>query len=446
MLYNTFRWLFQLTVTAYFRSIYVQGKEYVPPKGKPVIFAANHPSSFMDPILLAVNLKRSLYFLARGDIFKNKFVGRLFDKLHMIPVYKPDLSPGQTHKNEMIFEKCHVHLGQNSTVMIFPEGTSKTERRLRPIKTGVARIALGAEAKYNFELDLSIVPIGLNYSNPHNFKSDVFVNIGEPIQVSEYKDIYLKDPKEGVLQLTERVKIELEKRIVIIEDERFEKLIQQIEILYRSKLRDESKLQGKAAQDFYLSQDIVKAVEYYAKNNPELLKEFEKKITYYLKELKGLKIRDTQIRTSSISFRFIWTMLYFIAGFPLFLYGLVTNVLPYKLAEFISSKILIREDFVGSIKIAVGMLVFLLLYGVDAFVFGAFTNVLWGVLFCISLYPIGLFTVDYIKTYYKVRGTVKYMKLFMQKSNLVIHLKTTREELVEELELRKKEFIALREV
>jgi len=310
----------------------------------------------------------------------------------------------------------------------------------------VARIALGAEAKHNFELDLTIVPIGLNYSNPHNFKSDVFVNIGEPIQVSEYKDIYLKNPKEAVLQLTERVKIELEKRIVIIEDERFEKLIQQIEILYRSKLREESKLQVKAAQDFYLSQDIVKAVEYYAKNNPELLKEFEQKITYYLKELKVLKIRDTQVRTSSISFRFIWTMLYFIAGFPLFLYGFITNILPYKLAAFISSKILIREDFVGSIKLAVGMLVFLLLYGVEAFVFGAFTNVLWGVLFCISLYPIGLFTVDYIKTYYKVRGTVKYMKLFMQKSNLVIHLKTTRQELVEELELRKKEFIALREV
>ena len=68
-----------------------------------------------------------------------------------------------------------------------------------PIKTGVAIIALGAEAKYNFELDLSIVPIGLNYSNPHNFKSDVFVNIGKPIKVSDYKDIYLKDPKEGVL-------------------------------------------------------------------------------------------------------------------------------------------------------------------------------------------------------------------------------------------------------
>jgi len=445
MLYRIFTWLFHLTTKAYFRSIYLQGKEWIPPKGKPVIFAANHPSSFMDPILLAVHLKRALYFLVRGDVFKNKIARLFFDKVHMIPVYKPDQSPGQTHKNEMIFEKCHAHLGRNSTVMIFPEGTSKTERRLRPIKTGIARIALGAEAKHNFELDLTILPIGLNYSNPHYFKSDVFVNVGEPIQVSEYKDIYLKDPREGVLQLTERVKTELEKRIVIIEDEQLEKLIQQIEILYRSKLRDESKLEGKAIQDFYLSQDIVKAVEYYAKNKPELLKDFERKITFYLKELKDLKIRDTQIRTSAISFRFVWTMLYFTIGFPVFLYGLITNVIPFKLAEFISGKILIREDFVGSIKIAVGMLVFLIIYGIEATVFGTFTNVLWGILFYVSLYPVGLFTMDYFKTYYKVRGTIKYMRLFMQKSNLVTNLKTTRQELVDELENRKKEFLDQRE-
>ncbi|MGY8847490.1 MAG: hypothetical protein ACKVLH_09030, partial [Bacteroidia bacterium] len=57
MLYKIFRWLFHLTTKAYFRSIYLQGKDQIPPNGKPVIFAANHPSSFMDPILLAVHLK-----------------------------------------------------------------------------------------------------------------------------------------------------------------------------------------------------------------------------------------------------------------------------------------------------------------------------------------------------------------------------------------------------
>ncbi|MBG7630004.1 MAG: 1-acyl-sn-glycerol-3-phosphate acyltransferase [Bacteroidetes bacterium] len=446
MLYKIFTWLFHLTTKAYFRSIYIQGKDFIPTKNKPVIFAANHPSSFMDPILLAVQIKRSLYFLARGDIFKNKIARRIFGMLHMIPVYKPDLSPDQVYKNKMIFEKCYEHLERNKTVMIFPEGISKTERRLRPIKTGIARIALGAEEKHNFDLDLTIIPIGLNYSNPHYFKSDVFVNIGEPIQVSDYKDIFLNDPKEGVLQLTERVKTELEKRIIIIEDEHLEKLIQQIEILYRSKLRDESKLKEKATQDFYLSQDIVEAVEYYAKNKPEILKDFEQKITFYLKQLKRLKIRDTQIRSSSISFNFIWRMIYFTIGFPLFLYGLITNVIPFKLAEFISEKILIREDFIGSIKIAIGMIVFLIMYCIESLVFGAFTNPIWGIVFCISLYPAGLFTIGYFKTYYKVRGTIKYLRLFMHKSDLVTNLKITRQELVDELEKRKKEFLYQREL
>lgn len=443
MLYKLFLWLFRLTANAYFRSIYIKGKENIP-KDKPVIFAANHPSSFMDPILLGVHLNRSLYFLARGDIFKNKMVRKLFDKLHMIPVYKPDLSPDQVHKNEMIFEKCYEYLERNKAVMIFPEGISKTERRLRPIKTGIARIALGAEEKNNFNLDLCIVPIGLNYSNPHYFKSDVFVNIGAPISVSEYQEDFLKDSKEGVLQLTDRVKSELEKRIVIIEDEQLEKLIRQIEILYRSKLREQNKQQEKATQDFYLSQDIVEAVQYYAKNHPEILQDFEQKISVYLKRLKRLKIRDTQIRSSETSFPVFLRLLYFTFGFPLFLFGLITNIIPFKIVELIPSKVTIREDFVGAVKMATGMLIFLITYLVEASIFGYLTNFLWAILFILSLYPAGLFTVDYFKKYYQVRGTIKYLRIFMKKGDLIANLKTTRQELVDELEMRKEDFIKVR--
>ncbi len=443
MLYKLFLWLFRLTANAYFRSIYIKGKENIP-KDKPVIFAANHPSSFMDPILLGVNLNRSLYFLARGDIFKNKMVRKLFDKLHMIPVYKPDLSPDQVHKNEMIFEKCYDYLERNKAVMIFPEGISKTERRLRPIKTGIARIALGAEEKNNFNLDLRIVPIGLNYSNPHYFKSDVFVNIGGPISVSEYQKDFLKDPKEGVLKLTDRVKSELEKRIVIIEDEQLEKLIRQIEILYRSKLREQNKQQEKATQDFYLSQDIVEAVQYYAKNHPEILQDFEQKISVYLKRLKRLKIRDTQIRSSETSLPVLLRLLYFTFGFPLFLLGLITNIIPFKIVELIPSKVTIREDFVGAVKMATGMLIFLITYLIEASLVGYFTNFLWAILFILSLYPAGLFTVDYFKKYYQVRGTIKYLRIFMKKGDLIANLKSTRQELVDELEMRKEDFIKVR--
>jgi len=440
MLYKLFKWLFYFTTKAYFRSLYIQGKHLVPKKG-PVLFVANHSSAFMDPILLAVHIQRSLYFLARGDVFKNKIASALFNKLHMIPVYKPDVSPDDMHKNEAVFEKCYEHLENQKTILLFPEGVSKTERRLRKIKTGVARIALEAEHKNNFELKTTIVPIGINYSNTHHFKSDVFVNFGPPIDVNSFQESYLNNPKEGVLELTNAVKEALEGRMVIVEDDRLDKIIKQIEILYRSKLRDENSQRDKAPQDFYLSKDIVKAVSYFSKTDPKKLATFETKITQYLAHLKKLKIRDTQVLSSKTKLNLLSRMLYFIIGFPSFMLGYLTNIIPYKLTAFLSSKILVRKDFIGSLKLALGMFIFLFIYLIEASLFGAYTSTIWGVIFFVFLYPFGLFTINYRKEYYLTRGNLKYLLLFMRKGTIIDELKSTRAALVAELEESKETYL-----
>ena len=445
MLYNIFKVLFYLTTRAYFRSITVEGKNNIPNKNTPVIFAANHPSAFMDPILLGALIDRPLYFLARGDVFKYKVIRPIFNQLHMIPVYKSDLSPKQVHKNESTFEKCHEHLGRNKSILIFPEGTSKTERRLRPIKTGTARIALGAEEKQNFDLDLKVIPVGLNYSDPHIFKSDVLVNFGEAISLREYKDRFQEDPRQAVNQLTEQIKLNLEKQIVIIENEQLEKTIEQIESLYRSTLRQESSMEEKGTQDFRLSQDIVKAVEHYARVDPSMLKEFGDKMTDYIKDLESVQLRDTQIRSTSISLNVLGRILYFLLGFPFFLFGFLSNYIPFKLSGFISDNLKIREDFVGAIKLAVGLLVFLISYLVESILVASLFGNLWAVLFFISLYPAGFFTIDYIKTYYKLRGAIHYLSLFMRKSDMVARLKTRRQELIDELEKRKEDYLKMQE-
>ncbi len=440
MLYKLFKFLLYFTVKGYFRSIYVKGKEFIPAKG-PVIFAANHNSAFMDPILLGLEINRNLSFLARGDVFKNKIAAFFFSRVNMIPVYQADHDPNDMVKNDAIFEKCFAHLANKKAILIFPEGTSRTERKLRPIKTGTARICLGAENQNDFALGVQIVPIGINYSNPHHFKSDVFINFGEPILVKEYQKQFEADNWDGVLQLTERLKTELEKLVIIVEDERLGKIIEQIEILYRSKLRDESKPHEKAPQDFYLSKDIVKAVQYYAEHLPEELLDFERKIDDYLRNLKRLKIRDTQVRSSKIPFNYVWFALYFVFTFPLFLFGFAGNFLPFKTAEFASKKITVREDFIGSLKLASGLFIFLILYILESLFIRSFTNNYIALGFLLSLYPAGMFTVSYIKNYYKMRGTFKYIRLFIKKSDLIAELKTTRKELVATLERGKKLYV-----
>jgi 1-acyl-sn-glycerol-3-phosphate acyltransferase len=52
--------------------------------------------------------------------------------------------PRLMQQNDEIFSKCFEHLKNNGAILIFPEGISLTNRQLRKIKTGAARIALGA--------------------------------------------------------------------------------------------------------------------------------------------------------------------------------------------------------------------------------------------------------------------------------------------------------------
>ena len=433
MLYRVFKWLFYLTVKGYFRSIHIEGKMNIPITG-PVIFVANHTSAFMDPILLAVHIKRPIHFLARGESFKSNLVSVLFRTLHMIPIYKPDISPDEVHKNKEIFQKCFDHLSKGKTIMIFPEGISKTERKLRPIKTGTARIALGTEQQHDFNLGVKIIPIGINYSNPHYFRSDVFVNFGPPIELNKFQLEYNTDPIKTVQGLTAEIKVQLEQMIVIVHDQSLVQLIKDIERFYRNNLREELTQEHKASQDFILSKEIVKAVNYNKQIKPKETLKFEQKIRQYFQTLDRLQLNDAQIKNPRRYIRSLWTVSYFIFGFPLFIYGFLVNILPYKIVEFLSQKIIVRKDFIGSMKLAFGMFVFLLFYIAQIIFITTFTNWIWGLIFALSLYPSGLFAINYINQWYRFQGHLTYLRLETNRKGIIRRLKVMRKDLLIELD------------
>ncbi|MBT8205664.1 MAG: lysophospholipid acyltransferase family protein [Eudoraea sp.] len=429
-----------MTVKGYFRSIHIKGISDIPVTG-PVIFVANHNSAFMDPILLAVHIKRPIYFLARGESFKSKLVSMLFGWLHMIPIYKPDISPDEVHKNKAIFQKCFDHLSQGKTIMIFPEGVSETVRKLRPIKTGTARIALGAEQQNDFKLGVQILPIGINYSNPHYFRSDVFVHFGSPITLDEYQPAFDKDPIAAVQELTAEIKVRLEQMIVIVKDESTEQLVTDIERLYRSTLREELPREHKASQDFYLSRQIVEAVSYNKQTRPKASLKFQQQIREYFEALDRINISDVVFRSPGRYARSLWKLPYFILGFPVFLYGVLVNIIPYKTVALLSRKITVRKDFIGSMKLAFGMFVFLLFYIAQIVVFSSFTNWYWGIVFALSLYPAGLFAINYINQWYRFQGHLTYSRLKANKKNSIHKLHALREVLLMELDKGRQRYL-----
>ena len=221
LLYTLLKFILKVTLRIFFRRFQVDGLEKLRRTNGPLILAVNHPNTFMDPLIIATLVRQRVAFIANGSIF-NRFTRPIFSYFHVIPVYRKKdtahstLSPAELNKRT--FQRCYDYLETKGTIMIFPEGTSEIERRLREIKTGTARIALGAESEHEFNLGVQILPIGLNYSDPTHFRSEVFINVGTPIQVQDFKESYRPDSFEAVATLTDLIQQRLTETVIITED------------------------------------------------------------------------------------------------------------------------------------------------------------------------------------------------------------------------------------
>lgn len=218
MIYNFVKPLAKIALSVYFRKMYISNRERIP-KGKPVILAANHPTAFIEPCILACWLDEPLNFLARGDLYmKSNFVRKLYEWFHIVPIFRlDDMGYGALKTNYETFGKCYEALNANKQVMILAEGRCIHEKRLRPLMKGTARIVFGAWEKYP-DLDIHVVPVGVNYTNPDKFRSEIKIDFGEPIRALDYKETYLQNQSKAVNALTQDLKTHLLERVIHLEN------------------------------------------------------------------------------------------------------------------------------------------------------------------------------------------------------------------------------------
>jgi glycerol-3-phosphate O-acyltransferase / dihydroxyacetone phosphate acyltransferase len=446
MLYSFFKGLFQITVKVFFRSFVVRGAEHEPAKG-PLIIVVNHPSTFMDPIVVGAVLKRRIHFLAKAEVFKSGFSKWFFPKLNMIPVYRAQDDPNLLHKNKETFAKCYEHLGKGGVILIFPEGISLTERKLRKIKTGAARIALGAEELHGFKLGVKILSIGLNYSNPHKFQSDLLIDIEPPINVSDYREKYLQNEREAANELTEEIRIRLERQIIAIEDDHTEKIVSNVEKIFKAQvLKDLGHSVKDTEQDVAVTKRIAHAVSYFMEVDPARVERLKFEMDRYLDNLDRLQISHSVLGkfvtgASSIGRRII-TFFYFILGLPVFIFGFVNNYLPFKLPYWIAKRVTDKIEYIGSLTMVGGTFIFAIFYATQGWLIQRIFHEWWFTLAYMALLPIsGLFAFGYWKRFTNLRGRWIILSLFSRKTVLVSSLIHQREEIIKDLERSRQEFV-----
>jgi glycerol-3-phosphate O-acyltransferase / dihydroxyacetone phosphate acyltransferase len=447
MLYSFLKILMQSTIKVFFRSITVKNSTVIPEEG-PVIILANHPSTFMDPIVVASVIKRKVFFLGKGELFRGKIAKWLLPKLNIIPVYRKQDDPTQMSKNADTFKKCFEHLENGGAILIFPEGVSITERKLKPIKTGAARIALGAEARNNFKLGVKIINIGLNYADPHKFNRDLFINIEQPIEVKDYAEKFAQDEFKAAENITEEIRKQLENIVISIQDEKTDELVKNIETLYKYDLKKARGISGKDTEtEFEITRNIIKAVHYFSETDPAFVSLMENRIKNYLGSLKELNLDDQDLSRNKSNKSFIGTnirsLLFLVLGFPFYLYGLINNFLPFEIPGLLAGKIAKSKDFRGAIGMVLGMFTFLIFDCIQIFLVHHFLhNFLITVLYAISLPLSGFFTYYYWHTFDKIRTKWILISLFFKRSTAIANLIAERESIITEFNKKRSDFLA----
>lgn len=201
----------RLAMAAWFRDVQVVGAGRVPATG-PVLIVASHFNGLLDPALVVATTPRMPRFLGASSFWRNPFLARLLDLTGTLPVNRRE--EGATGANVSVFEACHQALALGDVVALFPEGVTHDEPRLVELRTGAARIALGArEAGAR---GLKIVPIGLVYSAKTRPRSRALVRVGVPIDLDADLDALVGSGQAataGNSEAVRRLTQELQRRL-----------------------------------------------------------------------------------------------------------------------------------------------------------------------------------------------------------------------------------------
>ena len=191
-------WIARFASELLFRRVEVAGLERCP-RDRPVLLVANHFNGFLDPVLIATALGRLPRFVAKAGLQKIPLAGLVLRAAGVVFVQRRVDTQGEV-RNEDAFVECHRALARRDLVAIFPEGTTHDRAQIDPLKTGAARIALGARAAG--AASLAIVPVGLTFPDKVALRSSALVQFGLPIDLDVVAPGAGPDDADAVRHLT----------------------------------------------------------------------------------------------------------------------------------------------------------------------------------------------------------------------------------------------------
>ncbi|MFA5289344.1 MAG: 1-acyl-sn-glycerol-3-phosphate acyltransferase [Bacteroidales bacterium] len=219
---------FYYTVLKYYAGLFYRlsygkreyyGIEKLPSDGA-LIFAPNHTNALMDAMAVLDLDNRPKVFVARADIFKKPLLARIFFFMRIMPINRIRDGRSTLKDNEQTIRNSAEVLKNNVPFVILPEGTHRAMHNLLPLGKGIFRIALLANEEIAGEKPVYIVPMGLEYGNFFRYRSSLLLQIGEPINVTQYVATHPESEDPVIMnELKERLQESIKELILYIPDD-----------------------------------------------------------------------------------------------------------------------------------------------------------------------------------------------------------------------------------
>lgn len=374
MIYFILRPIVRVALKIYFRKIHIVGLENIP-KDQPIIFSSNHPSSFIEPCIMACFVPKVLHFLVRGDIFEKKWLKWLLLGTNQIPIYRRKDAENNIQKNEFAQNLMINLFRKNGSILIFPEASTIENLHLRSLRKGVVRFAT-----MDSKINVHIVPIGITYQWGTPFNSEMTIKIGPALEADTFRNRNYKNDNTMHTSMIEQVSKAMKDCILDAKNHDQEPLMYDLLAIEENKNR--TPLFPFVDQDstrFTIQKSMIESLD----NDDQFLEKSKEVIKSY----KGVESQRPSF------FDKIWMVLFM----PVFIVAYVLHIIPYLFAYNIGFKKIKSHEFKASVFLAVLLLTNLLI-----FILSGFLAILigWQIFVAGILYlSLGIFAVIYMKAF-----------------------------------------------
>lgn len=415
---------FRLCLRIFFRRIELMGLERIPDRG-PVIFAVNHPNGLVDPLFLLCFAARPVSFLAKAPLFRYPVIGWFVRVFDAIPVYrKEDNTAGS---NRETFARARELLRGEGGIAIFPEGTTHDDPRLRELKTGAARIALGTQVD-----DVVIIPTGIYYTAKHLFRSSALVVYGEPLRVAPASvDEDGEPPREEVARLTAAIDAGLDAVTLQADSHAALELIARAEEIFTADERQP------LTEELDLRRRFIEGYHYLRERDPARLERLESAIVRFDAQLRRARL-DVHELKPEVDAKRLFRVLVLL---PIAIAGAAVSYVPYRLVGFLAKRLSKGEEhMLATMKFLAALLLYPLAYIAIAVAVGITSTAAWGIATVVVLPLLGWVALYVVEEIDDIIGDLRaiahrvfrkhgYTRLLRQRAEIVNEMRDVAREM-----------------